>query len=120
MYLSPYPPKKIDKKLNGEKSPSIEALRQKGVKKAWEQERELVAKTGEGTRRWTEVEKKELLETGKVEGYEGHHINNVKGSLELASEPDNVEFVKGRKEHIKKHNGNFRNKTNGELIKRRK
>ena len=32
---------------------------------------------------------------------------------------DNVEFVKKNSEHLERHNGNYRNKTEGELIKRK-
>ena len=63
-------------------------------------------------------EKKELLEIGKVKGYEGHHINSVKVHPELAKDPNNISFVKGRKEHLQQHNGNFRNPTEGKLLNR--
>ena len=49
---------------------------------------------GRGSRRWTKKELKELKETGKVKGYEGHHINSVKGHPEYAGDPSNIEFVK--------------------------
>jgi hypothetical protein len=56
-------------------------------------ERKLVAKTGKGTRDWTPEEMKELLTTGKVKGYAGHHMNTKAGDLQLAADPDNVEFL---------------------------
>jgi len=95
------------------------ADRQAAVRQAWKQEKELVQETGRGTRPWTRQEKKELLENGKVKGYEGHHINNVKDHVELARNPENIKFVKGRTEHLEEHGGNFKNETSGELIKRR-
>lgn len=52
------------------------------------------------------------------EGHEGHHINSVKHYPELARNPNNVKFVKGRVEHLKERNGNFKNRTSGELLNR--
>ena len=71
-----------------------------------------------GSRAWTKAEKQELLQNGKVKGYVGHHINNVKDHPELAGNPDNVSFIKAD-EHLKTHNGNFRNETHGQLINRK-
>jgi hypothetical protein len=61
---------------------------------------------------------KELKETGKVEGYEGHHVNNVADNPKLAGDPNNIKFVKGRNEHLSEHGGNFKNTTSGDLIYR--
>ena len=93
-------------------------IRQKAVKDAWKQEQEMVKKTGMGTRKWSDAEKAELLEKGKVKGYQGHHINNVKDHPELAGNPDNIEFLT-RKEHLDRHGGNFRNETHGKLLNRK-
>lgn len=62
--------------------------------------------------------KKELEQTGKVKGYEGHHINNVKDHPEMAGNPDNITFVT-RREHLDAHGGNFRNKTEGLFVNRK-
>lgn len=97
---------------------AVAASRTKAVREAWKKEQDLVRRTGRGTRNWTKAEKKELLETGKVKGYEGHHINSVKDNPHLAGDPRNIKFVKGRAEHLKEHGGNFRNPTQGNLIKR--
>ena len=96
---------------------SIETLRRQAVKDAWKAEKELVEKTGQGTRKWSKSEIKELLETGKVKGYEGHHINNVKDHPELAGNPNNITFV-NKSEHLSKHGGDFRNETHGKLLDR--
>jgi RHS repeat-associated protein len=96
-----------------------EADRQHAVREAWRQEAELVRTTGQGTRDWTPDELRELRDTGKVSGYEGHHINNVNDHPQLARDPDNIKFVKGRGAHLAEHGGNFKNKTSGPLIKRR-
>ncbi len=96
---------------------SLQSQRQKAVKEAWKQEKKLVEETGRGTKKWTAPQKKELLEHGKVKGQEGHHINNVKDHPDKAGDPNNIEFVT-RKEHLQKHNGNFKNKTTGQLKNR--
>ena len=98
-------------------SKSLATLRRQAVRDAWKAEQQLVKKTGSGTRNWTKAEKAELLKTGKVKGYEGHHINNVKDHPEFAGNPNNIEFVK-RPEHLDAHGGNFRNETHGELLNR--
>jgi RHS repeat-associated protein len=103
-----------------EKAQQIAIARRKAVKDAWALEKELVIKTGRGTRDWTRKELAELKKTGKVKGYEGHHINNVAENPRLAGDASNIKFVKGRKEHLNEHDGNFQNPTSGELIDRRK
>ena len=77
------------------------------VKKAWKQEREMVAKTGRGTHNWSGKQKMELLQTGKVKVFVGHHINSVNGSPSLAGDPSNIRFVT-RAEHLALHGGNFK------------
>ena len=93
--------------------------RQKGVKEAWKQEKDMVGRTEEGTRNWTEPQKVELAAKGKVKGFEGHHINSVFGrSAENAANPDNILFFT-RKEHLAEHGGNFKLQTTGDLISRK-
>ena len=89
--------------------------RKKAVKQAWAREREMVAKTGQGTRRWSGKQRMELLKTGKVKGFEGHHINSVNGHPSLAGNLKNIRFVT-RKQHLALHNGNWRNVTTGSLL----
>jgi RHS repeat-associated protein len=96
---------------------SIANSRRSAVRKAWKEEQQLVKEKGNGTMSWTKSEKAELLKTGKVKGYEGHHINNVKDHPELAGNSNNVTFVK-RDEHLSLHGGNFKNETHGKLLKR--
>jgi|GEM_PF-4358244 len=103
---------------SSEKSPNLNNLRRSAVRKAWKEEKDLVESGKDGTRRWTTSQSKELKEKGKVEGMKGHHINNVKDHPEMAGDPDNIEFVTP-KEHLQRHNGNFRNKTTGELKNRK-
>jgi hypothetical protein len=98
---------------------ALTAARQRGVRRAWRQEKELVRQKRKGTRRWTAAEKKELLERGRVHGYQGHHINSVEAHPRLADHPDNIKFV-NRKEHLKEHHGDFRTPTFGKLVNRSK
>lgn len=96
----------------------FEAARNRGVRLAWEQEKALVERTGRGTRDWTSDEIVELLTTGKVKGYEGHHINSALFSPELADNPNNIIFY-STSEHLKiGHGGNYQNVTFGELLYR--
>lgn len=83
---------------------SVEYLRRKAVRLAWEQERSLVRRTGQGTRDWNAAEMQELLSKGKVSGYKGHHINNVASAPGLAGDPNNIDFV-DQAEHMERHNG---------------
>lgn len=53
------------------------------------------------------------------DGYDGHHINNVYDHPDQKSNPDNIDFVT-EKEHLNRHDGDFRNKTEGEMFDRDK
>ena len=95
------------------------AARAEGVRRAWKQEVELVRRTGQGSREWTEAQVGELMTHGKVKGFEGHHINSVKGNdLRMAADPSNIKFVEGRAGNLAEHGGNFQNSTSGPLIDR--
>ncbi|MCW3122349.1 MAG: repeat protein, partial [Flavipsychrobacter sp.] len=96
---------------------NIKADRQRAVSQAWKQERNMVKNTGRGTVDWTESQQHELITTGKVKGYEGHHINSVNGHPEMAGNPNNIKFVT-RQENLDLHGGNFQNPTTGPLIER--
>jgi RHS repeat-associated protein len=95
----------------------LDNARAEGVRKAWAAEKKLVA-AGGGTRPWTRAERGELLSTGKVKGYEGHHINTVKGNpVELARDPNNIRFVT-RAEHVQIHRqaGGYRSPITGKPL----
>ncbi|WP_276528637.1 RHS repeat-associated core domain-containing protein, partial [Chryseobacterium rhizosphaerae] len=104
--------KAIEEVKAAAKIPSIASQRQGAVRKAWKEEQNMVKNGKDGTREWTKAELKELKETGKVKGMKGHHINNVKHHPDKAGDPNNIEFVT-QKEHLDRHNGNFRNETTG-------
>lgn len=101
------------------KSPSVAALRQKAVKSAWGQEQSLV-KAGGGTRDWTNRQREQIVKTGKLRNFQGHHVRSVNGhTKKWAGDPRNIKFVT-RREHLREHRGNFRNETTGKLIDRQK
>lgn len=64
------------------------------------------------SREWTVAEQEELLATGKIKGYQGHHMKSVKGYPDSAADPDNIQFLT-RAEHLAAHKGNFQNVTHG-------
>jgi GHH signature containing HNH/Endo VII superfamily nuclease toxin len=72
---------------------------------AWKQEQALAKRDLRGTRKWSDAERKELLLTGRVKGYEADHIFNVKHNPEIAGDPDNIQFLT-KAEHIKRHSDN--------------
>lgn len=87
------------------------SCRGEAVRKAWKNECNNVKSGGNGiTRSWSPAEQAELLNTGKVRGYVGHHIKSVKGFPDLAGDPTNIQFLT-RAEHLKAHSGNWRNIT---------
>ncbi len=77
----------------------------------------MVIKTGKGTRAWTEIELDTLKQGNIPKGYQGHHINSVKGNESMAGDPNNIAFLT-RPEHFSEHLFNWRNPTSGALIDR--
>ena len=111
----------VVKNLDEASKKTVESQRRQAVKQAWKDEKNLIEHGGReaGTRRWTRSEEQELLQNGKVKNYHGHHINNVKDHPEMAGNPDNIEFLTPG-EHLDVHGGNFRNKTEGNLLNRKR
>ncbi len=77
----------------------LEQQRQQSVKdhtvaQAWQMEQSLVDMGQPGTRAWQKTEKQELLANGFVYGYKGQYLNEVKDSPSLATNPDNIKWVK--------------------------
>lgn len=92
------------------------SVRSSAVKKAWKNELLDVQNGGSGISRvWSPEEQFELLATGKVKGYQGHHMKSVKGYPELAGDPNNIQFLT-KAEHLAAHGGNWRNITHGRYI----
>ena len=96
------------------------SYRNNGVGLAWKYERIEIEMGGSGSGQWTDVQHREILDSGKVRGAEGHHINSVKAHPEQQANPDNIEFVRNRDEHRQRHGGDFKQPTEGDLIDRNK
>ncbi|XP_022179145.1 teneurin-m isoform X3 [Myzus persicae] len=83
----------------------------RAVERAWESERSLVAAGSRGARaEWNAEEREELVNRGRVDGYEGVVIHDVSGHRpQLADDPGNIRFQKtpnrkkrNRRTHYKK------------------
>jgi RHS repeat-associated protein len=100
----------------------LRVAREEGVRKAWAIERRILERSGPESlsMRLSGAEQRQLLARGKVEGWVGHHINSVAAnSVEMARNPDNIKFVKGRQEHYwGEHAGDYTQPTSGPLIDR--
>lgn len=66
--------------------------RKKAVDQAWEMEKDRVQQ-GYGTRDWSVEQQAELLDYGKVTGFEGSHMMNVHDYPEYAGNPDNIQLL---------------------------
>lgn len=93
--------------------------RQTGVARAWKAERNMIAKYGQGSRKWSGKRRQEILDTGKAKGFVGHHINSVGKYPQWQASAKNIRFVT-RKQHYRLHGGNWRNQTSGKFIKRKR
>ena len=91
--------------------------RSAGVELAKDYEIATITMGGRGTRKWTKKERASILQSGKIVGFQGHHVCSVHTSPGLQGNPDNVVFVTSR-EHLEMHAGNFRNSTVGKTIDR--
>lgn len=98
--------------------PNYKGDRAKAIALAYEYDKADISMGGNGSANLTASARSELMVKNKVRGYEGHHINSVGEHPSLQTNPNNIIFVKGRREHLEKHGGNFKNPTTGELINR--
>ena len=94
-----------------------QSYRNRGVDLAWDYERLEVAMGGSGTREYSHEQINELLESGRVRGMEGQHINSAASHPELQGNPDNIKFLT-RDEHFAEHGYDWRNQTSGDLLDR--
>lgn len=98
--------------MTKEEKKQLTNARQNAVRSAWKDERTRVEQ-GQGTRDWSPDEQKELLSTGRVSGYEGHHMKSVSLFPEQAGNPENIQFL-SESEHLDgAHQGSYHNATNG-------
>ena len=97
----------------------MDSLRSEGVAAAWRQEQAIVRAGGQGTYPWSGAQRTELLDTGKVTGFDGHHINSVESHPELAGDPDNIRLMPNS-DHKDLHRGNggYRVPTAGDRLDR--
>uniref|UniRef100_A0AAY5ER53 Teneurin-3 n=1 Tax=Electrophorus electricus TaxID=8005 RepID=A0AAY5ER53_ELEEL len=80
--------------LDEEKARVLEHARQRALASAWAREQQRVRDGEEGVRLWTEGEKRQLLSSGKVLGYDGYYVLSVEQYPELADSANNVQFLR--------------------------
>ena len=83
------------------------------VKNAWKAEQQNVMNGGKGINtRWSEAQRIELINTGRVKGYVGHHMKSVRAYPHLAGDPTNIQFLT-RLQHFEAHAFRWWNATHG-------
>uniref|UniRef100_A0A8C1LWS4 Teneurin transmembrane protein 3 n=1 Tax=Cyprinus carpio TaxID=7962 RepID=A0A8C1LWS4_CYPCA len=80
--------------LDEEKARVLEQARQRALSSAWAREQQRVRDGEEGVRLWTEGEKRQLLSSGKVLGYDGYYVLSVEQYPELADSANNIQFLR--------------------------
>ena len=98
--------------LSNEEKRRLSNERQNAVRNAWNEEKARVQQ-GQGSRDWSVLEQKELLERGAVSGYEGHHMKSVSHYPEHAGNSRNIQFLSEDEHFNGAHQGNFHHATNG-------
>lgn len=88
--------------LSREEKLRLNRERQKAVRDAWARERKYVL-SGRGTVDWNAEQQKELMDNGRVHGYEGHHMKSCSEYPEYAATADNIQFL-SEQDHIAAHN----------------
>lgn len=108
-------------KLSEQQTKDLNNARSRAVYQAWSQEKEYV-KQGKGTRDWTPEQQRDIVNNHKVGGFEGHHMRSVSNGktydekMKIAEDKNNIQFLEKTKEnneHIKAHEGDTKNRTNG-------
>ena len=72
---------------------ALRSAKERGVAAAWKMEQQLVRAGENGTVRWTEAQRAELLQFGRVKGFQGDHINSANAYPTLAGNSDNIQFL---------------------------
>ncbi|XP_053714235.1 teneurin-3-like isoform X3 [Synchiropus splendidus] len=80
--------------LDEEKARILEHARQRVLSHAWGRELQRVRDGEEGVRLWTEGEKRQLLSSGKVLGYDGYYVLSVEQYPEFADNVNNIQFLR--------------------------
>jgi hypothetical protein len=84
---------------------------ERAIRQAWRIEREN-ARKGTSSYNWTFSETLELITTGRVSDYVGHHMYGVNAYPQYSGRPEYIRFVT-QEEHFRLHNFNWRNPTHG-------
>lgn len=98
--------------LTMEEKKELNRLRQNAVRYAWTNEKMRV-QNGHGTREWSVIEQRELLEKSSVSGYEGHHMKSVSIFPKEAGNPENIQFLTEEEHFYGAHQGSYHTPTNG-------
>ncbi|KAG7255307.1 hypothetical protein CRUP_020193 [Coryphaenoides rupestris] len=80
--------------VDEEKGRVVELARQRALARAWAREQQRVREGEEGARPWTEGEKRQLLSSGKVLGYDGYFVLSIEQYPELADSANNIHFLR--------------------------
>ncbi|XP_035525860.1 teneurin-3 [Morone saxatilis] len=80
--------------VDEEKARVVELARQRALAGAWAREQQRVRDGEEGVRPWTEGEKRQLLSSGKVLGYDGYYVLSIEQYPELADSSNNIHFLR--------------------------
>ncbi|XP_061644643.1 teneurin-3 isoform X5 [Phyllopteryx taeniolatus] len=80
--------------VDEEKARVAELARQRALAGAWAREQRRLRDGEEGGRPWTEGEKRQLLNAGKVLGYDGYYALSAEQYPELADSADNIHFLR--------------------------
>ncbi|XP_071426717.1 teneurin-2 isoform X7 [Pithys albifrons albifrons] len=80
--------------LDEEKARVLDQARQRALGSAWAREQQRARDGREGSRVWTDGERQQLLNTGRVQGYEGYYVLPVEQYPELADSSSNIQFLR--------------------------
>lgn len=72
----------------------LELARQRALANLWTREQRRVQNGEEGSRLWTEGEKRQLLSGGRVQGFDGYYVLSVEQYPELADSVTNIQFLR--------------------------
>uniref|UniRef100_A0A8C8VIB4 Teneurin-4 n=1 Tax=Pelusios castaneus TaxID=367368 RepID=A0A8C8VIB4_9SAUR len=80
--------------LDEEKTRVLELARQRAIAQAWAREQQRLRDGEEGIRSWTEGEKQQVLNTGRVQGYDGYFAISVEQHPELSDSANSIHFMR--------------------------
>ncbi|XP_069052190.1 teneurin-2 isoform X2 [Lepisosteus oculatus] len=80
--------------VDEERNRVLDQARQRALSAAWVKEQQKVRDGKEGSRLWTDGEKQQLLNTGRVQGYDGYYVLPVEQYPELADSSSNIQFLR--------------------------